>query len=206
MVENFANAHSLILLAAGIDRYLSLFENCYSTYVARPTLFCFCTTIPYLLALILFDNEILAALNFTPNVSKFIRLSVWIGPTLLAVVFTACSATLVRPMRSGLRRKYTKSRSPNSRSGERSRFGQRKGKDIAEWRHSFALLAILVLDTIAKVGILLELLQVSFLYNIVLISGTSSFDWNRLLNAGLFRYYQVRRIASLRDNLISDHT
>lgn len=73
MVENFAMAQSLILLALSIDRYLNLIDS-YSSYLKRP--FCFITInilIPYLLAFIVFDYYVLKLQfgEFHANIIKY---------------------------------------------------------------------------------------------------------------------------------------
>uniref|UniRef100_A0A914DQU6 Uncharacterized protein n=1 Tax=Acrobeloides nanus TaxID=290746 RepID=A0A914DQU6_9BILA len=158
MVDNFALAQTIILLMISVDRYCSLFPN-YSPFTRKPCAMAVLSLVPYLLAMLLLDTQVLAAaLDVTAAVS--IRLVALIAPPLLALVFTVCSVIRLVQKAPTTYRNY----------------------DLS---CSLTLLLILLVQLVEKFSFFLELLSENFHFEITM----GNAEDNRVLHRILHIYF-----------------
>lgn len=179
MVENFALGQSLILLMICVDRYCSLFPN-YSPFITQSCVFCAVSIVPYVLAMLFFDYQLLSTqigdtaasvvrygwrrIEHQPAATFCFRLLAMSIPTPLSLVFIACAVARLLQMPSI----------------ERS-----TQEDLS---CSLAFLFILTLQFIEKFGFVLELLKSNFKFEIV----TGSSEGDEVLREVLRSFYAVR--------------
>ncbi|KAH7697105.1 hypothetical protein AAVH_35813, partial [Aphelenchoides avenae] len=173
MVENFAFAQSLILLMICVDRYCSLFPN-YSPFITQSCAFCAVSTVPYVLAMLFVDYQLLSTqIGETP--AGIVRLLAISLPTPLSMVFISCAVARLMQMPSI----------------ERS-----TQEDLS---CSLSFLFVLTLQFVEKFGFVLELLRSNFKFEIV----TGSKEGDDVLHEVLKSFYAVSHYLFLFSPLYS---
>ena len=140
MVDNLSLVQSLILLFVSIDRYMSLFEN-YSPYARHTLIMWIVAVLPYFLSIFVFDLQLMTMV-LGSNLAAVIRLSCFMTPVPLSMVFAVCAVVRLVQNPTSVRRK----------------------KD--DLSCAATLLFVLLLQLIEKFGLFLELLHKNFNFEI----------------------------------------
>ncbi|CAD5229041.1 unnamed protein product [Bursaphelenchus okinawaensis] len=171
MVESFSSSQSIVMFMLSVDRYCALFPN-YCSFVKRMWMFVILALTPYILSMILLDEDLSAYFMNTEQI-KILKLVFWLTPTLLALIFTSCSVARL------LQDSYSSNPNHNLPC-------------------SVSLFLLLIIQIVEKFGHFLNLLHENFRVHIVVGSSHA----NQVLDRCLSAFYSLSDVLLLYSPLI----